>query len=271
MIRLFSPAKINLGLWVRGRRPDGFHEIATVFHTIDLGDEIFVEEGPLCVRTSSGIPMEENLVYKALLEFGARLGSVPELSVYIKKNVPEGAGLGGGSSNVATVLRVANELLGKPMSEEELMDVAASVSSDAPFFFIGGTALGTGRGEVLRKLKPLKLTITLVLPSVRSSTARVYSALHERHFSPNVDPDEIAKAVEEGRYEFLRNDLGELACVLYPEIGEVVRFLEHIGLRPLVSGSGSAVFYIGKPSAELRLGAKLRGWKVIEVRSWLGV
>ncbi len=270
-IKLLSPAKVNLGLWIKGKRPDGYHEILTVFHTIDLCDEVFIKEGPLRVETSTGIPMEENLVYKALLEFERTTGKPVEFSVFISKRIPEGAGLGGGSSNVAVVLKKVNELLGNPLSCEELSQIAGLVSSDAPFFLRGGTALGEGRGEKITPLDHLTLDITLVIPRVRCLTREVYSKVSQEDFRPEITSQEVLSLIKEGKFDMLENRLGDIACELYPEVGEVVRFLDHIGHKPLVSGSGSAVFYIGKPSPELERGARLRGWRVIETKSWLGV
>ncbi len=270
MKRVLSPAKVNLGLWVLGRRSDGYHEIFTLFHAVDLCDEVFIREGPLDVQTNIGIPKEENLVYKALVELGRRLGSLPEVSVFINKRIPPGSGLGGGSSNVAFVLKAVNEMLGKPLTEEELKEVALSVSSDAPFFFLGGTALGRGRGEVLEPVGDLDLKLTLVIPEVSASTRRVYSALKEEHFSEPPPLEEILNALKSGDTSPLRNVLGDLACEIYPEIGEVVRFLRDLGLEPLVSGTGSAVFYIGSVIPEVEKGSRLRGWRVFEVKSWLG-
>ncbi len=270
MKKILSPAKVNLGLWILGKRSDGYHEIVTLFHAIDLCDEITIKEGPFDVQTNTGIPREENLVYRALLEFGKRTGHEPEVSVFIRKNIPEGSGLGGGSSNVAAVLRAVNEILGSPLDVDELKEIAGLISSDAPFFFEGGTAIGRGRGEIVEKVEPIDLTITLLIPPVRSSTREVYSKVKEEHFS-RVDIDKVIEAVKEGRFEVLENKLGELACEIYPEIGEVVRFLRFLGMKPLVSGSGSAVFYIGSKTPEVEKGAKLRGWRVFEVKSWPGV
>ncbi len=272
MKRLLSPAKVNLGLWILGKRPDGYHEILTVFQSVSFFDEIYVKEGPLTVQTSTGIPPEKNLVYRALVEFSKRTGEDVELSVFIKKNIPEGSGLGGGSSNVGTVLRAVNELAGSPLSEEELSEIAGSVSSDAPFFLKCGTAVGRGRGEAVESVEPLNLDVTIVIPKVSSSTRRVYSAVREEHITTEqVDIGKVLGALKEGEVQLLENRLGEIACELYPEVGEVVRFLRHLGQKPLVSGSGSAVFYIGKATPELRRGAQLRGWKVVETKSWPGV
>ena len=195
---------------------------------------------------------------------------MPEVSVFINKRIPPGSGLGGGSSDVAVVLKAVNEMLGKPLTDEELKEVALSVSSDAPFFFLGGTAVGRGRGELLEPVEDLNLKLTLVIPEVRASTRRVYSALKEEHFSEPPPLEEILSALRSGDTLPLRNVLGEVACEMYPEIGEVVRFLRDLGLEPLVSGSGSAVFYIGGVTPEVEMGSRLRGWRVLEVKSWLG-
>ena len=265
-----SPAKLNLGLWILGKRPDGYHDILTVFHTIDLCDEIEIREGELKVETDTVIPQEENFVFKALKEFERVLGRSLRFGVFIKKKIPIGAGLGGGSSNVATTLKVVNELLGDPLSLEELHTIALKVSSDAPFFLMGGTALGSGRGEKLRRLPHPKLTFTILLPQVHASTKVVYGAVEEKDMG-GMSEEELVNIVSKGRFERLENRLGEVACRVYPEIGEAVNFLRMLGLKPLVSGSGSAVFYIGDPFPEVEEEARVRGWKVIKTQSWLGV
>lgn len=142
MLRLLSPAKLNLGLWLLGKRPDGYHEIFTLYQAINLFDEVSIEEGNLNVQTSTGIPMEENLVYKALKAMEKLLGRELNFKIFIQKNIPEGGGLGGGSSNVATVLKAINQLLDIPLSEEDLQNIASKVSSDAPFFLMGSSAIG---------------------------------------------------------------------------------------------------------------------------------
>ncbi len=266
-----SPAKINLGLWLKDKRPDGFHEILTLFHTIDLCDEIYIKEGPLRVSTSSGIPQEENLVYKALIEFWRATGIFPEVSIHIIKRIPEGAGLGGGSSNVAVCLKAVNDMTGRPLNLEELAQLAGKISSDAPFFILGGTAVGEGRGEKLTPLTHLELEVTLIIPRVKCSTKKVYSQVKVEDLRKDITREYVIKLVQDGSLDRLENRLGDIACNLYPEVGEVVRFLRYLGYKPLVSGSGSAVFYIGVPSPEVELGARLRGWRVIRARSWLGV
>ncbi len=191
--------------------------------------------------------------------------------MYIKKKIPTGAGLGGGSSNLATVLKEVNALYGSPLSEEDLSYLVGSISSDAPFFLKkASSAIGKGRGDILKEINLPSMKFTLIVPSVEASTKRVYSAL--RKFNTTFpSEEELIEYISEGRTEKLRNTLGEIACELYPEIGEVLRFLKFLGKKPLVSGSGSAVFYIGEPCSFVEKGAKLRRWKLFKVESWYGV
>lgn len=267
-MKLLSPAKINLGLWILGKRSDGYHEIFTIYHTVNLFDEITIEEGPLSIVTSSGIPMEENLVYKAIRSMEKRLGKDINFRIYINKNIPEGAGLGGGSSNVATTMMAINELLGKPFEREELQNIASKVSSDAPFFFLGGTAIGRGRGEILEKIDIPRMVFTLIYPNIRCSTSLVYSKVREDMLTGDISSDKIIDCLRVGDFSLLENKLGELSGELYPEVGEVLRFLRSLGLRAWVSGSGSCVFYVGEPLHEVNIACKAKGWRLFRVESY---
>ncbi|MCS6956879.1 MAG: 4-(cytidine 5'-diphospho)-2-C-methyl-D-erythritol kinase [Aquificaceae bacterium] len=268
MERILSPAKLNLGLWLLGKRSDGYHEIFTIYHTVSVFDEIFIKEGPLKVETSTGIPMEKNLVYKGIRIMEKRLGKELNFQVYIKKNIPEGAGLGGGSSNLATVMKGINELLGEPFTLEELISMAADISSDAPFFLVGGSAVGRGRGEILQKINLPPMTFTIVHPRVSCSTSYVYSRVSEKMLTRNLKGDKIVDYLRAGNFSLLENKLGELAAELYPEVGEALRFLRSLGLQALVSGSGSSVYYIGEPQPEVRTACQLRGWKLYRAESY---
>jgi len=270
-IRLLSPAKVNLGLWLLGKRDDGYHEIFTIYHTVSLFDEVFIREGPLRVETSNNIPQEENLVYRALRLMEKRLGKELELSVYICKNIPQGAGLGGGSSNCAVVLKAVNDLLGKPLSTEELEEIVKSVSSDGVFFLYGGTAVGRGRGDTVEPIKHIDLKLTLIYPNVQAHTGRVYSMVKDVSLTPDLDSDKIIQSVLEGKFEVLENRLGALAMEIFPEMREVYRFVEYLGYKPMISGSGSCIFYIGEASQEVQKAALLRGWKLYQVKSYDGV
>lgn len=267
-MKFLSLAKLNLGLWLLGKRPDGYHEVFTIYHTIDLFDEVYIEEGPLSIETSSGIPMEENLVYRAIRLMEERLGSEINLRIYIDKRIPEGAGLGGGSSNVATTMLAINQLLGEPLKREELQEMAGLISSDAPFFFLGGSALGRGRGEILEKVELPKRVFTLIYPGVKASTRYVYSMVRENLLTEIPPSGKIINYLRAGDLSPLENRLGELAGELYPNVGEVLRFLRSLGLKVLVSGSGSIVFYIGEPLPEVELVCRAKGWKLYRVESY---
>jgi 4-diphosphocytidyl-2-C-methyl-D-erythritol kinase len=174
VIEASAHAKINLGLVVGPRRPDGKHEVETVLHAIDLHDDIALEAADELVIEGFA---EDLLVREALTTLARATGVTPAWKVRIEKRIPVAAGLGGGSSDAATALRLANELLGSPLRREGLHAVAAGVGSDVPFFLHGGAQLATGSGT---ELKPLDLpggyAVLLVLPEDRTkeSTAAVY-------------------------------------------------------------------------------------------------
>ncbi|GAB6066209.1 4-(cytidine 5'-diphospho)-2-C-methyl-D-erythritol kinase [Aquifex pyrophilus] len=266
MIKILSPAKINLGLWILGKRPDGYHELITLYREIPLYDEIYIREGVLSVETNLNIPQEENIVYKGLKEFERITGLPVEFSVFIQKNIPVGAGLGGGSSNLASVIKKVNELLGSPLSEEELIQFLGSISADAPFFVKGGSAIGRGIGELIEPVEfKIEEKLTLIIPSVQSSTARIYGAVRPEHYVSREYAEGKVREVIEGNIEAIENVLGELAKEIYPEIGEVVRFVEYFGFKPFITGSGSGVFFFGEAPEEMKRGAKGRMWRVIEL------
>jgi 4-diphosphocytidyl-2-C-methyl-D-erythritol kinase len=176
MKSLDAPAKINLALVVGPRRPDGKHEVATVLQRIELSDRISLESGSSL--EISGFA-EDTLVRDALLSLASAAAVDPHWSVRIEKRIPVAAGLGGGSSDAATALRLANETLAQPLAEARLHELAAALGSDVPFFLTSGTQLGTGDGSELRDVDLRHdYGVLLVLPSdeTKSTTAEVYGA-----------------------------------------------------------------------------------------------
>ena len=175
MRSLDAPAKINLALVVGTLRQDGKHEVATVLQRVDFADRILL--GPGSTLEIDGYP-EDTLVRDALLALANAAGVEPDWSVQIEKKIPVAAGLGGGSSDAAAVLRLANETLQTPLSAEHLHDVAATLGADVPFFLTSGTQLGTGDGTELVPVDlPTDYAVLLLLPqgAVKSSTADVYA------------------------------------------------------------------------------------------------
>jgi len=183
MKSLDARAKINLALVVGPIRPDGKHEVATVLQRVDLADRISL--GPGSTLEIDGFP-EDTLVRDALLALAKAAAVEPNWSVRIEKRIPVAAGLGGGSSDAAAALRLANDSLSAPLSAERLHDVAAQQGADVPFFLTGGTLLGTGDGTELVPVElPADYVALLVLPrsAAKSSTADVYAAFRgERAF-----------------------------------------------------------------------------------------
>jgi 4-diphosphocytidyl-2-C-methyl-D-erythritol kinase len=183
MKSLDAPAKINLALVVGPVRPDGKHEVATVLQWVDLADRVSLGRGS--TLAIDGFP-EDTLVRNALLALAKAAAVEPNWSVRIEKRIPVAAGLGGGSSDAAAALRLANDSLFSPLPSERLHEVAAKQGADVPFFLTGGTLLGTGDGTELVPVQlPTDYTALLLLPqnAVKSATADIYAAFTgERDF-----------------------------------------------------------------------------------------
>ena len=181
MSRAPAPAKINLALVVGPLRDDGKHEVLTVLQRIDLVDRIEFGEAPeLTVDGFAG----DTLVTLALQELARAAGVEPGWLVKIEKKIPVASGLGGGSSDAATALRLANETLPEPLPDEELRSLAAQIGADVPFFLADGPQLGSGDGSELRSLDlPQDFWVVVLLPRdvAKTSTADVYSAFDARH------------------------------------------------------------------------------------------
>jgi 4-diphosphocytidyl-2-C-methyl-D-erythritol kinase len=272
MKKLFSPAKINLGLWIVRKRPDNYHDIYTVLHTVDYGDYIYITPSPILkVRTSNPqIPEgEENIVYKAIKRFEEATGISPQYDIFIEKNIPVGAGLGGGSSNAATILKFLNEEYGNPLTEGELFKLASTLGADVPFFLKGGMAIGEGIGDVLKFLdKTLNKEVFIIYPNEAVSTKKVYGLVRDDMLTKyeNIPIINMPIGENEDWLQLIENKLGELAKEVYPVINEVLHTLEYLGYKGYITGSGSAVYCFGEASDQLKLMCKVKGWKLIETR-----
>jgi 4-diphosphocytidyl-2-C-methyl-D-erythritol kinase len=254
--RLKAFAKLNLGLRVLYRRPDDYHEIRTVFQTISLADDLEVEFSraratSIVIEATPHIP--DNLVERAARLVLKQMEVEARVLFRLKKRIPAGAGLGGGSSDAGAVLLALPVLAGKRVSFEDLHGMAMRLGSDVPFFLYGGTALGLGRGEELYPLpdRPAAKGL-LVTPQVHSGTAEAYRDLSERLTSIPLQnkldsfQQEVWQAVgEKGRGAFgsTHNDFEEGVFARHPELRLIANRLIRCGASPVaMTGSGSAIF-----------------------------
>jgi 4-diphosphocytidyl-2-C-methyl-D-erythritol kinase len=255
-------AKVNLDLRVLGTRADGYHELRTVFQTIDLHDTVTAQEkaGPFVLKCrTAGVPLDErNLVWRAAAALWKALGRAGEpcdTTIVVDKGIPLEAGLGGGSADAAAGLQILAKVWGgAPISL--LRDVAAGIGSDVPFFLSGGTALGLGRGEEIYPLVDLpRHWIVVVRPPFGVSTAEAYAWYDEDRAAGVREPRgelQILPVPWPTRAAQMVNDLEPPVLRRHPEIGSIKTALKEAGaVAAAMSGSGSAVFglFRTRPSA----------------------
>ncbi len=248
-LRVQTPAKINLFLQVLGIRPDGFHDIQTLFQAIDLDDELIIAKGgaepTLQVPGFRELESDHNLVMRALRWLEAHTGRELVVRMTLSKKIPVAAGLGGGSSDAAAALKGLSLLFDLGLPEEELARAALELGADVPFFLKGGTAVGEGIGERLTTVTlPFDYELILVNPGFPVSTGSIF-----REFSKNLTgkalEGKLWMRIREGRSveDLLDNDLQSVAEVLHPQIRGVRDLMEKSGVRKtLMSGSGPTVF-----------------------------
>ena len=250
-----TPAKINLGLHIHKKREDGFHELETLFQMVALFDEMEMEGAPEKVELfcdAPGIPNDEsNLVIKA-----ARLlqnnfpGKCDGVKIKLQKNIPSGAGLGGGSGNAAGALLALNILWNLKIPRDDLISMASELGSDVPFFLMSPCAIGTGKGEILQPVEnPISFYILMIYPGFPISTPWVYGNLKLKLTKSENNISILKNFLM--RSEFaqlgaaLYNDLEPVVFKRYPEILRIKNELLSSGAGgSLLSGSGSTVFGI---------------------------
>lgn len=250
------PAKINLLLEVIGRRPDGYHDIRTVFQTLEFADrmKLRARSGPGLRLTVKGeaaglVPTgEDNLVHRAYSAFQQAFGPVPGLRVTLDKRIPPGAGLGGGSSDAASMLLALRQICNRPGSRTDLEPVAAELGSDVTFFLHGGTALGTGRGERLTVLpEASKHMVLLILPEMVLSSTRVYQAVRPI-LTSGANRISIHRYLDEKgevclHRDYQRNDLESVVFRMVPELRRLKDLLYEAGAGfASLSGSGAGLY-----------------------------
>jgi len=250
-LKLRCNAKVNLYLDVLGRRPDGYHDIETVFHTISISDCLTVTRRESGFRLSAGsadVPRDESnlalLAAKRLL--GEGRGGV---HIDLEKRIPVSAGLGGGSADAAASMVAVNRIFGLGLTDEDLLEAASEIGSDVPFLLKGGCALGRGRGEMLTQLKCLPpLCVVVVAPPLKVSTRWAYESLRtgltSRSAGSKIKTDALEGAVE-SLNSLLYNRFEGLVFETHPLVRRIKEGLLEAGaLGALMSGSGPAVFGI---------------------------
>ncbi len=250
-MKITAPAKLNLTLDVLGRRPDGYHEIATVMQAVDLADELTVRRadkpGVRITVGGSRLPLDHrNTVWKAATAFSARTGQNVGLDIHIQKRIPQQAGMGGGSADAAAALVGLNALTGADLSLTELCALAAKVGADVPFCVMGGAAMATGTGTALSPLTPLAdCAIVVAKPPVGVSTAAAYIAIDSAAWLVPADQAGMRQALAAGdpaAVGSLLHNAFEQALAL-PQVTALLEEMEAfspLGCR--MTGSGSAVF-----------------------------
>jgi 4-diphosphocytidyl-2-C-methyl-D-erythritol kinase len=245
-----APAKLNLFLHVTGRRPDGYHELETVFQLIDLQDRVHLrrrEDGEIRrIGALPGVPPEADLVVRAARLLKADSGSPLGADIALDKSIPMGGGLGGGSSDAATVLMALNRLWGLDWAAPRLARLGLGLGADVPFFLFGRTAYARGVGERLTALDLPDTRFVVVAPPVSVPTAAVFSA---DDLTRNTEPLKLSGLSREGRVWQGRNDLQAVVMRRYPVVAAALAALKGAalaaGLEPALvrmSGSGACVF-----------------------------
>jgi 4-diphosphocytidyl-2-C-methyl-D-erythritol kinase len=245
----FPNCKINLGLSILAKRPDGYHELETVFYPIAISDALEILPADSLTITQSGIPVPgdptQNLCLKAYHLLKKDFPQIPSVQMHLHKNIPMGAGLGGGSSDGTTALLILNQQFGLGLNDQQLIDYASQLGSDCPFFVYNKACHATGRGEILA---PIELDLSnyqfvLVHPGIHIATAWAFQQLN-----PDTKTESIKAIIEKPISEwkaYLINDFEAPVFNAEPTLSEIKSKLYQLGaIYASMSGSGSSLFGI---------------------------
>ncbi|MCM1135588.1 MAG: 4-(cytidine 5'-diphospho)-2-C-methyl-D-erythritol kinase [Clostridium sp.] len=256
-------AKINLGLDVIRKRPDGYHEVKMVMQTVDVWDELTfkkcAEPGIFLSVDKEGIPAgPDNLVYKAADMIMQKCGIKEGVAITLQKNIPAAAGMAGGSTDAAAVFHGLNELFHLKMSLEEMQAMGVKLGADIPYCIMGGTALSEGIGEALTALPtPPGCVLVVAKPDINVSTKFVYENLHLENLTEHPDIDGMVEAIKTGSLSGIAKRLGNVLETVtareYPVIEDIKKVMVESGAEnALMSGSGPTVFgmFVRKDDAQ---------------------
>jgi 4-diphosphocytidyl-2-C-methyl-D-erythritol kinase len=249
-MKILSPAKINLFLHICGKRPDGYHELFSLMCRITLFDELTLQIGKRKTIeidcSHPDVPADDtNLAHRAVSLFQSKLNSAQGVNIHLNKKIPVSAGLGGGSSNAASVLLALNTFYDRPFTREQLMEMGLTLGADVPFFIFQKPAIATGIGEKLEAFEgELPYHILLLNQGFNVSTAETYQNLNFGLTNDQKKP--TSNSLKQDRFNpahHLTNDLERVTIAKYPEIGLAKEKLLNLGaIGALMSGSGPTVF-----------------------------
>ena len=254
-------AKLNLCLEVLGRRSDGYHEVRTVMQAIDLADDLEIVPSNT-LRVSCDDPAlegESNLVWQAATALAASCGRLPLADITLRKRIPTGMGLGGGSSDAASVLLALNELWGLNLPLEKLVEIGSRLGSDVPYFFWGGAALASGRGDIIEPApSAIGVPVTLIVPefTIQAKTARMYGHLDPSNYSDGGVTRHLLQNLMAGQLadNLFYNVFQDIALREFPGLEDIFNVVTGAcGRRPHLTGAGPALFLL--PSSEIEYAA----------------
>ncbi len=236
-IKLLSPAKLNLFLHINGKRPDGYHELQTLFQLLDYGDPCEFElrtDGELQLFCNMELAPEENLAYRAGMLLKEKTGSSFGANIKINKQIPSGAGLGGGSSNAASTLVALNSLWKTKLSTHHLIELGRSLGADVPVFIAGQTAWAEGIGEQLTPLELPEQWYLVIKPNCHVSTRNIFSSSQLTRDTPRI---KVATFFGQGG----KNDCQTVVLEQYPEVKRAFDWLS-LSNKAQLTGTGSCIF-----------------------------
>lgn len=280
-LTLTAAAKVNLALEILGKRPDGYHELATVFQAVDLADRLVLEDADeLTMTTTSGeLPIDgSNLALRAAAALREAAKVDRGVRLHLDKRIPVAAGLGGGSTDAAAVLLGLDRLWNLRWPRRRLAEIARTLGMDVPYFLAGGAAVGRGRGEEVTKAAGIPLALVLVNPGRPLDTAAVYGRVTPAMYSGGDMTERMVDALRTRRTtkvaSSLYNGLEAAAAAMCPELQRMKAALHAAGaLGTLMSGSGPTVFGVARSfeqARQIRARLSRASWSCWAVRSVSG-
>ena len=254
-LTLLSPAKLNLFLHITGRRPDGYHNLQTLFQLLDYGDTLTFttrDDGQISLAPElPGVGFEQNLIIKAMRALEAYKPAAAGIDIQLEKRLPMGGGIGGGSSNAATTLVALNHLWGCGLDKKQLQTIGLQLGADVPVFINAQTAWAEGVGEALEPIEMQPKWFLVIQPDCHVSTAEIFS---NKDLTRDTSAIKVAAFLERGG----KNDCEALVRKLYPQVDNALIWLQKFDRNARMTGTGACVFASFESAEEaLNVQAKL--------------